>query len=125
MKADLSIIRRLVLTEKNADRRREEAERAERLARAKDSKDKDKEKDESKKRLWRYAFEVDIKANKVEIKKALLEAFNLKPKAVTSLTTLIMPGKPKRRGRMRRGWTSDRKRAVLTTKVEITELQQG
>ncbi|MDR1038700.1 MAG: 50S ribosomal protein L23 [Deltaproteobacteria bacterium] len=101
MSERLNIIKRLLLSEKNSDR------------------DPD---DMSGRQI--YAFEVDIRANKIEIKKAFIEAFNLKPETILGLNTAIMPGKPKRRGRGRMGWRPDRKKAILTVSAEIPELQQ-
>ncbi|MDR2611939.1 MAG: 50S ribosomal protein L23 [Deltaproteobacteria bacterium] len=103
MSARLNIIRRVLLSEKNTDRSQEDDRDGRRV----------------------YAFEVDIAANKVEIKKALMEAFNLEPGAVLGLNTSIRPGKPKKRGRARRGHSPDRKKAILTVSREIPELQQG
>ncbi|NLO19302.1 MAG: 50S ribosomal protein L23 [Ignavibacteria bacterium] len=64
-----------------------------------------------------YAFEVDINANKIEIKKALEEMFEVN---ITSLRTVRQKGKNKtqmtRKGLMR-GKTADRKKAYITLKV--------
>ena len=45
-------------------------------------------------RNW-YTFEVDLKANKPQIKKAVQEIFDVK---VEKVTTCRMPGKKRRRG---------------------------
>jgi large subunit ribosomal protein L23 len=92
----LNIIRRRLLTEKNA------------------------ESAEDQKKV--YVFEVDIKANKIQIRKALEEAFQLKGK-IDKVRTAIRPGKKKRRGRHRAGYGPDRKKAILTLKrnVEIPD----
>jgi large subunit ribosomal protein L23 len=80
--------------------------------------------DDSPDSLKVYVFEVDIRANKVEIKKALMEAFGLKPGEILGLNTAIRPGKPKRRGRFRPGVSPDRKKAILRTSRIIEELKQ-
>ncbi|RQD77430.1 MAG: 50S ribosomal protein L23 [Candidatus Syntrophonatronum acetioxidans] len=58
----------------------------------------------------KYAFMVSLKANKIEIKKALEEIFGVK---VKSVNTMRVKGKPKRMG-MYTGYTSDWKKAVVT-----------
>lgn len=58
----------------------------------------------------KYTFEVDLRANKIEIRNAIQDIFKVK---VTKVTTSILPGKVKRRGKVV-GTTSDRKRAVVT-----------
>ncbi len=58
----------------------------------------------------KYTFEVDLRANKIEIRNAVQTIFKVK---VVKITTSILPGKQKRRGRQV-GFTSDRKRAVVT-----------
>ena len=58
----------------------------------------------------KYLFEVDLRANKVEIRKAVEELFDV---TVVDVNTLIMRGKPKRMGRMMnktRNW----KKAIVT-----------
>ncbi|MAQ18429.1 MAG: 50S ribosomal protein L23 [Sandaracinus sp.] len=58
----------------------------------------------------KYLFEVDLKANKVEIGKAVEELFDV---TVVDVNTLIVRGKPKRMGRMMnktRNW----KKAIVT-----------
>lgn len=57
-----------------------------------------------------YEFHVNIKANKIEIKKAVESIFQVK---VDSVTTLVRKGKTKRLGRFM-GHTPDRKRAFVT-----------
>lgn len=54
----------------------------------------------------RYVFEVDLRANKTEIKLAIQQIFNVK---VTSVNTLRMPAKPKRYGK-HSGYTSEWKK---------------
>ena len=57
-----------------------------------------------------YLFEVDLKANKVEIRKAVEELFDV---TVVDVNTLIVRGKPKRMGRTMtktRNW----KKAIVT-----------
>jgi large subunit ribosomal protein L23 len=69
----------------------------------------------------KYAFFVDRRANKVEIKKAVEELFDVNVKAVN---TVNAPGKKKRLGRSV-GRTPDRKKAIVTlepgSKIEIFE----
>lgn len=57
-----------------------------------------------------YLFEVDLRANKIEIRKAVEALFDV---SVTDVNTLIMRGKMKRMGRTRaktRNW----KKAIVT-----------
>lgn len=65
-------------------------------------------------KLNRYAFKVDKKANKVEIKKAVASLYGVKVKDVN---TLVAPGKAKQRftktGVMR-GQKSSFKKAIIT-----------
>ena len=58
----------------------------------------------------KYTFEVNLRANKIEIRNAIQDIFKVK---VTKVTTSILPGKVKRRGKVV-GTTSERKRAVVT-----------
>ena len=60
----------------------------------------------------RYVFEVDIRANKTEIKKAVEEVFNVDVARVNTLRTL---GKIKRQGRFS-GRTPEIKKAYVTLK---------
>ncbi len=64
--------------------------------------------------LNQYTFEVNKKANKVEIKKAVEEQFGV---TVEAVNTSIRPGKPKARvvkGRHTKGRTSSIKKAIVT-----------
>lgn len=58
----------------------------------------------------KYTFEVDIRANKVEVKKAIEKIFDVKVKKVNSLRT---PGKLKRYGRYS-GMTPEKKKVIVT-----------
>jgi large subunit ribosomal protein L23 len=69
----------------------------------------------------KYVFEVDIRANKNQIKEAVQVAFNVR---VSNVNTMTMKGKPKRFGRRivnRPDW----KKAVVTLvpgdKIELFE----
>ncbi len=57
----------------------------------------------------KYVFEVDLKANKTEIKQAIEQIFKVK---VASVNTLRMPAKPRRYGR-HSGYTSEWKKAIV------------
>lgn len=67
----------------------------------------------------RYVFEVDLRANKTEIKKAVEAIFKVK---VSKVNTLRMPAKPKRYGRYS-GYTSEWKKAVVQLTPESKELE--
>lgn len=60
--------------------------------------------------LHRYTFEVDVRANKRQIKEAVERAFNVKVEAVNVIN---MRGKVRRLGK-KLGWTKDWKKAVVT-----------
>lgn len=63
--------------------------------------------------LGQYSFVVDKKSNKVEIRKAVEEMYNV---AVTSVNTMIMPGKEKSRssrGGVQKGRVSSYKKAIV------------
>jgi large subunit ribosomal protein L23 len=67
----------------------------------------------------KYVFEVDQKANKLQIKKAVEGLFKVK---VERVTTMMMYGRPKRLGRFE-GRRSDWKKAIVKLrKGEIIEL---
>ncbi|GAB7387294.1 50S ribosomal protein L23 [Bacillaceae bacterium] len=57
----------------------------------------------------KYVFEVDIKANKTEIKQAVEKIFGVK---VAKVNTMRVPGKKKRFGRFE-GKTSEWKKAIV------------
>ena len=67
----------------------------------------------------KYVFEVDIRANKTEIKKAVEEIFKVK---VSNVNTLRVPGKPKRYGR-HSGYTPDWKKAFVTLTPDSKPLE--
>ncbi|MFD0716733.1 50S ribosomal protein L23 [Paenibacillus sp. GCM10027626] len=67
----------------------------------------------------RYVFEVDIRANKTEIKNAIQEIFKVK---VSSVNTMRMPAKPKRYGRYN-GYTSEWKKAIVQLSQDSNELE--
>ncbi|WP_018131282.1 50S ribosomal protein L23 [Effusibacillus pohliae] len=58
----------------------------------------------------KYTFEVDLKANKTEIKKAIEDIFGVK---VAKVNTMRVPAKQKRVGRFV-GKTSEWKKAIVT-----------
>jgi large subunit ribosomal protein L23 len=69
-----------------------------------------------------YLFQVDRRANKIEIKKAIEEIFGVH---IISVRTIRMPGKRKRLGRFE-GRRPDWKKAVVTVrKGETIELFEG
>jgi len=63
-----------------------------------------------------YHFEVDLRANKIQIKKAIEKFFNVK---VQDVRTLVRKGKA-RRVRFKLGRTKDWKKAVITLKEGST-----
>lgn len=67
----------------------------------------------------KYVFEVDIRSNKVEVKKAIEAIFNVK---VSSVNTLRVPAKPKRYGR-HSGYTSEWKKAFVTLSKDSKPLE--
>lgn len=58
----------------------------------------------------KYTFEVDSRANKVQIRRAVEEIFRVR---VTKVNTMWVPGKTKRRG-LSVGKTPERKKAIVT-----------
>lgn len=69
--------------------------------------------------MKKYVFEVDIRANKTEIKQAVEAIFKVK---VVSVNTLRMPAKPKRYGRYS-GFRSEWKKAIVALSPESKELE--
>lgn len=67
----------------------------------------------------KYVFEVDIRANKTEIKQAIEQIFKVK---VANVNTLRMPAKPKRYGR-HSGYTSEWKKAFVTLTTDSKPLE--
>ena len=65
----------------------------------------------------KYIFEVDIRANKPQIKTAVEAAFNV---TVTDVNVMVMKGKPRGSRRMgrRSSYASDWKKAVVTLRPE-------
>jgi large subunit ribosomal protein L23 len=67
----------------------------------------------------KYVFEVDVRSNKTEIKKAVEEIFDVK---VVSVNTLNRKPKPKTFGRYR-GYTARRKMAVVKLSEDSKTLE--
>ncbi|HHL72503.1 MAG TPA: 50S ribosomal protein L23 [Bacteroidetes bacterium] len=65
----------------------------------------------------RYAFEVDRRANKIEIRKAVEKKFNVKVKTVR---TVVVKGKRKRMN-VRRGMTFGRRATIKKAIVTLAE----
>jgi large subunit ribosomal protein L23 len=67
----------------------------------------------------KYVFEVDSKANKLQIKRAVEELFKVK---VEDVTTMMMHGRPKRLGRFEGRRANWKKAVVRLKKGETIEL---
>ncbi|MEF2248228.1 MULTISPECIES: 50S ribosomal protein L23 [unclassified Paenibacillus] len=67
----------------------------------------------------RYVFEVDLRANKTEIKNAIEQIFNVK---VTGVNTMRVAGKLKRYGR-HSGYRPDWKKAIVQLSDDSKELE--
>ncbi|GAB6927421.1 50S ribosomal protein L23 [Paenibacillus sp. JCM 10914] len=67
----------------------------------------------------KYAFEVDIRANKTEIKQAVEAIFKVK---VANVNTMRVPAKPKRYGRYN-GYTTEWKKAIVTLAPDSKPLE--
>ncbi|EGL82013.1 Ribosomal protein L25/L23 [Caldalkalibacillus thermarum TA2.A1] len=67
----------------------------------------------------KYVFEVDVKANKTEIKKAVEQIFDVK---VVKVNTINMKKKPKRFGRFS-GFTPRRKKAIVQLSEDSKPLE--
>jgi ribosomal protein L23 len=63
-----------------------------------------------------YYFQVDMLATKPMIAKLISDAYKIAPSDILSVRTHIRPGKFKRRGRNRGGYTAERKKAIVTLK---------
>ncbi|WP_342753105.1 50S ribosomal protein L23 [Shouchella clausii] len=66
----------------------------------------------------KYTFEVDVRANKTEVKDAVEEIFEVK---VTNVNTVNYKGKAKRFGRYT-GFTPKRKKAIVQLSADSKEL---
>ena len=69
-----------------------------------------------------YLFEVDMKANKVEIRRAIQKLFNVK---VDKVHTLIVPGKQRRMGRGYARTQTWKKAIVSVADGEKIEMFEG
>ncbi|WP_256762340.1 50S ribosomal protein L23 [Cohnella sp. WQ 127256] len=67
----------------------------------------------------KYVFEVDLKANKTQIKQAIESIFKVK---VVGVNTLRMPAKPKRYGK-HSGYTSEWKKAIVQLSADSKPLE--
>jgi large subunit ribosomal protein L23 len=67
----------------------------------------------------KYVFEVDLRANKTEIKQAIEQIFKVK---VVGVNTLRMPAKPKRYGK-HSGYTSEWKKAIVQLSADSKPLE--
>lgn len=67
----------------------------------------------------KYAFEVDIRANKTEIKQVVESIFKVK---VSNVNTMRVPAKPKRYGRYS-GYTTEWKKAIVTLAPDSKPLE--
>lgn len=82
---------------------------------------------DEKELVRKYTFLVAADANKLEIKQAFESIYNAGRKKdesyqVTSVNTVHLPGKKKRRGMRIAGYTKDRRKAIITlAKGQILE----
>ena len=70
--------------------------------------------------IKKYAFEVAKDANKIEIKKAIEEIFDVK---VINVTTTAMHGKTKRQGAYPQGMTASWKKAVVKLSADSKNIE--
>lgn len=61
----------------------------------------------------KYIFEVDKRANKIQIREAIEKIYNVK---VKSVTTIRIPSKPRRLRWWQSGRTASSKKAIVTLK---------
>lgn len=61
-----------------------------------------------------YAFEVDLKANKVEIRKAIEKMYNVRVESVNTLRQLGKKKSKSVKGTVVQGMTSTTKKAIVT-----------
>lgn len=67
----------------------------------------------------KYTFEVDVKANKTEVKQAVEEIFDVK---VEKVNIMNYKGKFKRMGRFA-GYTNKRRKAIVTLTEDSKEIE--
>ncbi len=67
----------------------------------------------------KYVFEVDRKANKIQVKEAVEEIFDLEGKVV-KVNTMMMPAKRGRRGRSTYIRSRQWKKAIVTLEAGVT-----
>ena len=67
----------------------------------------------------RYTFEVDVRATKTHVKKAIEEIFNVK---VVQVNIMNVKGKKKRQGRFV-GFKKNRKKAIVTLSADSEEIK--
>ena len=75
----------------------------------------------------RYTFRCKVSANKIEIRQAVEQAFDVK---VANVNTLIIKGRKRQVGRARAGRTADYKKAIVTLAPDakatrLNEIFQG
>ena len=68
-------------------------------------------------KLRRYAFKVDRRANKLEIKKAIAEFYGV---SILDVNTLVVPGKNKTRY-TKKGFTKGQKQAYKKAMITVAE----
>ena len=67
----------------------------------------------------RYTFDVDVRATKTQVKKAIEEIFEVK---VVQVNIMNVRGKLKRQGRYS-GYTKKRRKAIVTLSADSNEIQ--
>ena len=67
----------------------------------------------------RYTFEVDLRANKTQVKDAVEDIFEVE---VAKVNIMNVKGKKKRMGRYE-GYTRKRRKAIVTLKAESKDIQ--
>jgi len=67
----------------------------------------------------KYAFEVDMRSNKTEVKQAIEAIFGVKVKKVN---VMRVPAKPKRYGR-HSGYTSEWKKAIVSLSADSKAIE--
>ncbi|MTV81891.1 50S ribosomal protein L23 [Secundilactobacillus folii] len=67
----------------------------------------------------RYTFDVDVRATKTQVKKAIEEIFDVK---VVKVNIMNLKGKLKRQGRYE-GYTKKRRKAIVTLSADSEEIK--